>query len=100
MSNIDTTQIHDRTFLTELLNKIKFLRNRVPEFQLVFDIEKKLSTRFEFQVTFNKRGKMTNWWDYYIRCSIKYPNLPRPIYSNRLDTLTANIRFLLKEGTY
>lgn len=82
----------DRRILIELLQRIKFLE-RSEANGLIIAAEEHLAMQFDFRVTNSSYSKN---WDYYIRCSLHYPNLPRPMYPDRLKTLIANIEFLLE----
>ena len=91
-----TTTNSDKIILMQLLQRIKFLERSETK-GLIIAAEEQLALHFDFQVTYNSYSKN---WDYYIRCRLQYPNLPRPSYMrlNRLQTLIANIEFLLEHN--
>ena len=91
----------DTNILMDLLNRIKFFRNSMEESALVSSIEYELAKHFEFQLNVINTHSTDNpyskrQWEYYIRCSLRYPNIPIPKSESRLDSLATNLEFLLK----
>ena len=85
------TNSYDLKLIMDLINRINFFKSSMEEHILVAVIEQELAKRFEFQVS---RNDAYPHWDYYIRCSIQYPNGPHPLHSSRLTTLLLNLELL------
>ncbi len=82
----------------ELVKRIEFLRNTTSEAELIHAIEQELCTFCEFQCTFHKYAKC--YWDYYIRCDLKYPPKDIPKSDNKLESLYKVLLFLVREGIH
>jgi hypothetical protein len=85
--------------LTHIKYRIEFLRNGIPEAELIHAIEQELTTFCEFQCRFSFSSKV---WAYYIRASIQYPNEPGFLNEgsyNKLQALYQSIDTLVTKGT-
>ena len=90
-----TTIKSDLVPIIDLIHRINFFKSSMEEHVLVASIEQELSNHFEFQMTCNGSTRQVSInWNYYIRCSIQYPNEPRPEHSSRLTSLLINLELL------
>ena len=90
-----TTIKSDLVPIIDLIHRINFFKSSMEEHVLVASIEQELSNHFEFQMTCNGSTRQVSInWNYYIRCSIQYPNEPRPEHSSRLTCLLTNLEVL------
>lgn len=81
--------------IMDSINRINFFKSSMEEHVLVAVIEQELAKHFEFQVTCDGSARQLSvHWSYYIRCSIKYPNIPPIQHSSRLTSLLINLELL------
>lgn len=84
----------DLKLIMDLIKRIEFFKSSMEEHILVASIEQELAKHFEFRVSLTGTSKPYIHWDYYIHCSIQYPNRPHTKYSSRLTALWLNLEFL------